>query len=74
MDSDNFRLEVWEAKSCPLLRFTYQVVPAGSPDSVKLTVYTTSENETVLEIFAHLTVKEPDDGEGSKALPEALTV
>ena len=52
-------------ESIPLLRLTYHVVPEDNPDSVNITVYLTSENETDLETEPPFTVKEPEDGDDS---------
>ena len=51
-------------ESWPVM-FTYHVVPVGRPDSVNVTEYVTSENVTLSETAAPLTVNEPEDGDGS---------
>ena len=61
MGSEKDMVLVVDENDWPLLRFTYHVVPEGNPDSVKVTVYLTSENETGLETEPPFTIKEPED-------------
>ena len=42
----------------------YHVTPEGSPVSLKVTRYISSENDTVPETADPFTVKEPEDGFG----------
>ena len=47
------------------LKVTDHDVPEERPDSVKVTVYLTSENDTDFEAETPLTVREPEDNNGS---------
>ena len=65
---------VVDEKLCPFDKFTYQIVFAGNPLSVNVTLYVTELNVTDSDTCAPFTVNDPYAGLGAYSLSPVATV